>query len=198
MSDFDPAEFSVNWADRSDSTFYAIDSGTYPARVTNVDWRKTRETQDPMAVVTFEFPEVRTSKPKKGRSPGSSEQETVTERNRQLRNYFTFQKDFAIENAWNYLIATEVTTKEELEALSEGPEVTKLFLSTEGAELAVRIQKYQPDKVKNPGALVDEQDNSNNIKNFYAKGTVQYERALAATGAGIDASQVTMAKSRKR
>jgi hypothetical protein len=199
MSDFDPSEFSVNWADRSDSTFYAIDGATYPFRVNNINWTKTGENSanpgQPMAKVTLEFPEVRTTKPKRGRPKGSTETEVVTERNRTLPQYFTFSSEFAVEQARKFLIAMEVATGDELEEKMDGPTIIKLFDATQGGEGAARVTKAPQQR---EGAPSDENGMTNNVRQYYAKGTVQYERALAATGAGISADQVTFAGKKKR
>jgi hypothetical protein len=199
MSDFNPEEFSVNWSDRSDSTFYAIDGATYPTRVFNVTWQKTGENSanpgQPMAVVNLEFPEVRTTKPKRGRAKGSTETEVVAERNRQLRQYFTFSSEFAIEQARKFLIAAGVATEDELEAKMDGPTTVKLFNSTEGAELAAKVTKGPQ---KREGAPSDDNGMTNNVREYYAKGTVQYERAASAAGATVDAAAVTFGGRKKR
>lgn len=198
MSEFDPADFKVNWADRSDSTFYAIDSGTYLSRVERVDWKKTGENSadpgKPMAQVTFRFDEVRVTKPAKGDKPA----ETVTERNRSLPQYFTFSKEFAIEQAHKFLIAIGAATAEELDGNMEGPEIVKRFLSTEGSELAIRLQKYQPDLEKNPRAQPDPEGNANRIQGYHGKGTRQYETAAAAAGSSFDSSNVSFGKRTKK
>jgi hypothetical protein len=199
MSNVDPSTFTVRWADRSDSSFYSIETGTYVATVAAVDWRKSRNDAD-MAVVKFSLPEVRVGKPKKGRPEGSKEQEVTTQYNRELSNFFMFDLDFQIEAAFNFLVAAGVTTEEELDSnpdLRKGTEVFKLFDKTLGAELALRVQKYAPDKDKNPGALVDSEDNANRIKNFYGKETRQYEVAANATKETIDASQVSFGRKKK-
>src|SRR5215207_10502673 len=98
MADFDPATFTVTWGDRSDSNFYAIDSGTYAVKVERNEWKQTGENSadpgKPMAQVTFRISEARVTKPAKGNKPA----EVVTE-SRTLPQYFTFSKPFAVEQA---------------------------------------------------------------------------------------------------
>jgi hypothetical protein len=199
MSDFDPSTFTVNWAERSDSAFYSIDAGTYVPRVERVEWKQTGESSQnpgqPMAQVTFKFGEVRVSKPKKGakKNPDTgsyslSDLEPVTERERELRSYFTFSSDFALEQARKFLIATGVATPEELEDQMDGPTIIRLFNETEGAELAVKVTKAPP---KREGVPVDELGNSNNVREYYGKDTRQFAVASQAAGSTVDAASIS-------
>lgn len=198
MSDFDPSNFSVNWTDRTDSEIYAIDGATYPFLVESVDWGKTGEQSQnpgqPKATVRLSFPEVRTTKPKRGRPKGSNETEIVVERNRSLPQYFTFSSEFAVEQARKFLIAMEVAEPDELEEKMDGPEIWKLFNDTEGKRGAARVTKGLQ---KREGAPKDSNGMTNNVRDYYAEGSPQYERAQTAMGATIDASEVTMGGRKK-
>lgn len=196
MTDIDPTQFKVTWGDRSDSNFYAIDSGTYLTKVERVDWKQTGENSanpgSPMAQVQFRITNARVTKPARGKKPA----ETVTE-SRTLPQYFTFSSGFAIEQAHKFLIAAGVATAEELEEEMEGPEVVKRFSNTEGADLAIRVQKQRHDPEKNPRAIPDDEGNLNRIQGYFGKDTPQYERAASAAGTTFDASKVSFGRKRK-
>lgn len=198
MTDVDLSNFSVNWADRSDTAFYAIDGGIYPFRVESVAWGQTGEQSkhpgEPKVTVILSFPEVRTTKPKRGRPKGSNETEIVVERNRSLPQYFTFTSEFALEQARKYLIAMEVASPDDLEEKMEGPELWRLFNDTEGKEGAARVTKAIQ---KREGAPKDDFNMTNNVRDYYAEGSPQYENAQTAIGATINASEVTMGGRKK-
>jgi hypothetical protein len=195
MPDFDPSNWSVNWADAT-SGFFAIDASTYIGNVNEVFWTETGENAtegagNPMARVTFKFPEVRVTKPKKGRPKGSNEQETVTEYGRELRSYYTFGKALGIAKA--YLVGCGVATAEELEEEMSGPEIVELFNKTQGAEVAVRVQKATSQRE----GMGDDNGMTNNVRGVYGPDTAQYRTAASASSSSISKDNITFGGKKK-